>query len=44
MRQIVRFHPADRFWTFQLIETGLLVGLAAGAMSIAAWGLAHRTT
>jgi hypothetical protein len=43
VHQIIRYHPADRFWTFQLIETGLLLGLAAAALGLAVWGLARRT-
>ena len=40
--QIIRYHPGDRFWTVQLIETGLLVGLAAAAIGLAVWGLSRR--
>jgi hypothetical protein len=43
VHQIIHYHPADRFWTFQLIETGLLLGLAAAACGVAVWGLARRT-
>lgn len=40
---IFKYHPADRFWTFQLIETGLLLGLAAVAITVAALALRRRT-
>ena len=42
VHQIIRYHPADRFWTFQLIEVGLLLGLAAAAIGVAVWGLTRR--
>jgi hypothetical protein len=44
VHQIIRYHPADRFWTFQLIESGLLLGLAAAAFGVAVWGLTRRAT
>jgi hypothetical protein len=31
----VVFHPADRYWPFQGIETGLLLGLAAALAALA---------
>jgi hypothetical protein len=37
------YQPGDRFWTFQLIEAGLLVALAAALLAIAVW-LVHRRT
>jgi hypothetical protein len=40
---VYRYHPADRFWTFQLIETGLLLGLACVAITVAALALRRRT-
>lgn len=43
VHQIIRYQPADRFWTFQLIETGLLLGGAAVALVVAAWALSRRT-
>lgn len=42
VHQIIRYQPAGRFWTFQLAESGILVGLAAVAMLVAVWGLNHR--
>jgi hypothetical protein len=29
MEGVARYHPADRFWPFQYIESGIFVGLAA---------------
>lgn len=40
---VFKYHPADRFWTFQLIETGLLLGLACVAVTVAALALRRRT-
>jgi len=40
---VFKYHPADRFWTFQLIETGLLLGLACIAITVAALALRPRT-
>jgi hypothetical protein len=37
------YQPGDRFWTFQLIEAGLLVALAAVLLATAVW-LVHRRT
>jgi hypothetical protein len=30
-------HPADRFWTFQLIEAALFVAVAAVLIGVVAW-------
>ena len=40
---VFKYHPAERFWTFQLIETGLLLGLACVAVTVAALALRRRT-
>ena len=40
---VFEYHPADRFWPFQLIETGLLLGLAGVAITVAALALRRRT-
>ena len=40
---VFEYQPADRFWTFQLIETGVLLGLACVAITVAALGLRRRT-
>lgn len=41
--QLTRYHPASRFWTFQLVESGIYVALAAGALLLAARILPRRT-
>lgn len=38
----VRYHPADRYWPFQRIETGIVVALAAGALALGFVGLRRR--
>jgi ABC-2 family transporter len=37
LRQIVTYQPADRYWTFQWIETGLYTLLAAGLAALGLW-------
>jgi hypothetical protein len=39
----VTYHPAGRFWTFQLIETGIFVGLAAVLLALVLWRVKRRT-
>lgn len=39
-RKIV-YQPADRFWTFQIIEAALFIGLAAALLGMTTW-LLHR--
>jgi hypothetical protein len=39
--QIVTYQPAGRFWTFQFIDAGLYLALAAAALGAAIW-LLHR--
>src|SRR6266545_3027411 len=43
IRSLEVYQPGDRFWTFQLIEAGLLLALAAVLLAIAVW-LVHRRT
>jgi hypothetical protein len=43
IRSLEVYQPGDRFWTFQLIEAGLLVALAAVLLATAVW-LVHRRT
>lgn len=38
---VLEYHPADRFWHFQLIESGILVAVAAVSLVVAA-GLLRR--
>jgi hypothetical protein len=41
---VVRYLPASRFWTTQLIGAGLLLVIAAAALTTAVWLLHRRTT
>ncbi|MBE8478204.1 hypothetical protein [Streptomyces justiciae] len=38
------YHPASHFWPLQLIETGILLGVTATAVTTAFWLLRRRTT
>jgi hypothetical protein len=38
----VVYQPANRFWTFQLIETGILVGLTAILVALVVWRVKRR--
>ncbi len=38
------YQPADRFWTFQLIEACIFTGLAAVVLGVAVWRLRTRGT
>jgi hypothetical protein len=38
----VTYQPADRYWTFQLTETGILVGLAAVLLALVVWRVRRR--
>jgi hypothetical protein len=40
----VEYHPADRFWTFQWIETGIYVGVSAALVAFAAWWILKRVS
>jgi hypothetical protein len=42
IHQWVRYHPADRFWAFQLIETGIFIGLAAILLVLVTWRVKRR--
>jgi hypothetical protein len=37
LRQVVTYQPADRYWTFQSIETGLHMLLAAALAALSLW-------
>jgi hypothetical protein len=41
-RQRVTYQPADRFWTFQWIETGIYLALALGLAGVCFWRLRVR--
>jgi hypothetical protein len=36
------YHPVGRFWTFQLIESGIYAGLAAAVFGVAVWWVLRR--
>lgn len=36
------YHPPSRYWPFQVIESGLLLALAAAALGAGLWGLRRR--
>jgi hypothetical protein len=36
------YHPADRFWVFQGIETALFLGVAAGLLALTFWWVTRR--
>jgi hypothetical protein len=38
----ILYHPADRFWTFQAIETALFLGVAAGLLGLTYWWVTRR--
>jgi hypothetical protein len=39
---VVTYQPANRFWTFQTIETALFVVLAMALAGVCAWWVRHR--
>ncbi|MGH3001345.1 MAG: ABC transporter permease subunit [Gaiellaceae bacterium] len=41
-KRAISYQPAGRFWTFQLIEAGLFIALAAAVVAITLW-LVRRT-
>jgi hypothetical protein len=41
-KRVISYQPASRFWTFQLIEAGIFVALAAVVVALALW-LVRRT-
>jgi hypothetical protein len=42
LQTLVVYQPADRFWTFQAIETGIFLLLALPLIAFSAWWLRHR--
>jgi hypothetical protein len=42
VQQFEVYHPADRFWTFQLIETALFVAVAAVLLGVVVWRVRRR--
>ncbi len=43
-REVVTYQPANRFWTFQTIETALFVVLAVALAGVCAWWIRHRVS
>jgi hypothetical protein len=41
-RHMVDYQPADRFWTFQAIEAGIFLALAAGCVALTFWLVRRR--
>jgi hypothetical protein len=37
------YQPLGRFWSFQLIESGIFVGLSLAVLAVAAWWILCRT-
>jgi hypothetical protein len=44
VRTLIRYQPGDRFWTFQIFESAVLVGLAFVSLAIANTALNRRAT
>jgi ABC-type transport system involved in multi-copper enzyme maturation permease subunit len=42
VHSVIRYHPGNRFWTFQLIESGIMLALAGVAMLVTARALDRR--
>jgi hypothetical protein len=42
IRNTLLYHPADRFWTFQAIETGIFLGLSALLLAVTIWWVMRR--
>ncbi|AOS65299.1 ABC transporter permease [Actinoalloteichus hymeniacidonis] len=40
---VYHYHPYDRYWSFQFIETGILLGLTALCLGAAFWVVNRRT-
>jgi hypothetical protein len=42
--QVVAYQPADRYWPFQFVETGLFITAGLVAIAISYWWIRHRLT
>jgi hypothetical protein len=42
IQQFMVYHPADRFWTFQLIEAALFIAVAAVLIGVVVWRVRRR--
>lgn len=43
-KRVITYQPAGRFWTFQLLEAGLFVALAAAVVLLTVWLVRRRPT
>ena len=41
-RNVIRYHPGDRFWTFQILESLIMLGIAAVVVGAAFWVVRRR--
>jgi hypothetical protein len=41
-RNYLAYQPADRFWTFQWIETGIYLAISALAIALTVWVVRRR--
>lgn len=44
LRQYVQYQPDGRFWHFQLVEAGLVVGLSAAILAVSMWLVRRHTS
>lgn len=44
VHSVVKYQPGDRFWTFQLMESGILVALGAVALGLAFVAIRRRSS
>jgi hypothetical protein len=44
LRHYAEYHPASSFWTLQLVEAVIYLGLAAALLATAIWFIRRRTT
>jgi hypothetical protein len=42
VQTVAVYQPADRFWSFQVIETGLFLCFALLLIGVSVWWLRHR--
>ncbi|MDX8032322.1 ABC transporter permease subunit [Lentzea sp. BCCO 10_0856] len=42
VQQWIEYQPAERFWTFQLVETAIFTGLAAALLALVVWRFKRR--
>ena len=42
LRQPLSYQPANRYWPFQLYETGIFIGVALLLSGFCVWWIRHR--